>query len=338
MRQLTLILSDLYLPAEAGRDAVAQAQPLPGLDWLLRFAAPVQYIDDWRRWLTLRVAGPELAELPPAQLAARAADSALNGVWLATPVHLEARLDHVRLADRGLLHLDRDQAHALSQEFAHTFGPQLSLAGGERGFVLRGGPDADAITTDPARLLDSDIGQALPSGSPAGGELRRLGTEIEMWLHGSRVNEARERARQKLITALWLWGGGLARPQPAKPAGTRDPLRLFGADFLLHDLARLLSGAAVSAAPASFAGIDAGFSSCVQLAPMSGPAGESLRDIETNWFAPARNALVRGSLDRLTLVANDRVFEVSARAGWKFWRPRGHWLRRLSHVARMTGA
>ena len=30
------------------------------------------------------------------------------------------------------------------------------------------------------------------------------------------------------------------------------------------------------------------------------------------------------------LVANDRVFEISPRAGWKFWRPRRTWLESLA--------
>ena len=39
------------------------------------------------------------------------------------------------------------------------------------------------------------------------GELRRLGTEIEMWLHGAPFNTARERdAGKRRISALWLWG------------------------------------------------------------------------------------------------------------------------------------
>ena len=49
-----------------------------------------------------------------------------------------------------------------------VFGPQYSLHdGGERAFILTG-LDASTTTTDPARLLDADIGPALPGADRAG--------------------------------------------------------------------------------------------------------------------------------------------------------------------------
>ena len=118
MRRLTLILSDLYLPEEAAASAtVPQALDLPNLDWLLRFAG---------RARTHRATGApgSRAELGAADLAMSPWRSvcapsdrgrrARRRAWLATPVHLEARLDHVRLADRGLLRLGADGARGLA--------------------------------------------------------------------------------------------------------------------------------------------------------------------------------------------------------------------------------
>ena len=74
------------------------------------------------------------------------------------------------------------------------------------------------------------------------------------------------------------------------------------------------------------------------LTPLSGPQTIGLTALEQDWFAPARAALARGALGQLTLVANDRVFDIGARAGWKFWRRRVPWGERLRHDGRTTEA
>src|SRR5690349_6700369 len=204
MRRLTLILSDLYLPADAVRESFPTTIELPSLEWLLRFSRTPQRIGDWRSWLAREVGAGAIADWPVAQVSALSAIVPLEGVWMATPVAMDARLDHVRLRDRGLLRLPLEQQQALQIEFLQTFGSGMTLrAGGSPSLMLDGGPDVDIATQDPARWLDSDIGPALPALSDAAGPLRRLGAEIEMWLHSSRVNEAREKTGQRRISSLW---------------------------------------------------------------------------------------------------------------------------------------
>ncbi|MEO8018639.1 MAG: hypothetical protein ABI769_12555, partial [Pseudomonadota bacterium] len=194
MRRLTLILSDLYLPEEAGRGAtIPTVRELANLEWLLRFSDSPQRIGDWRRWL-LAQTNPGLGD-----------PHDIDSKWLATPVALEVRLDHVRLLDRGLLRLDESERANCREEFARVFGPQYGLHdGGERGFFLSGLPAAEMHTVDPARLLGTEIGPALPKREA--GELRRLWAEIEMWLHGAAFNAVRARAGKRRVSALWLWG------------------------------------------------------------------------------------------------------------------------------------
>jgi hypothetical protein len=329
MRRLTLILSDLYLPADAVRESFPTTLDLPALEWLLRFAQS-RRIDDWRSWLARELGAAALADWPVAHVVAQAAGLPADGAWMATPVALEARLDHVRLRDRGLLHVPLDQQQALQAEFAGLFGNALSLhAAGRPSLLLSGGPQADVATRDPARLLDSDIGGALPGGSAAAGELRRLGAEIEMWLYSSPLNAAREKAGQKRIAALWLWGGGPARGAESPARGLRR-FRLYGSDAYHGSLQHWIDGAALQPVPPGFADADDELPTFIELAPMSGRASETLPELERNWFAPARNALQSGSLGSLQLVANDRVFESSARSGWKFWRRRRGWLESLA--------
>jgi hypothetical protein len=268
-----------------------------------------------------------LAGLPVAQACAlgRLPSADWSRAWIATPVHLEARLDHVRLADRGLVRIGADERSAWISDFARSFGPDYALHdAGDRSFLLSGASDVRAASVDPARLLDADIGRALPSG-PSAGELRRLGTEIEMWMHGAPPNLARERARERRVSALWLWGGGVAEAVPPSAAYTPlEGVRLYGGDPYLSAL-----GAPVLPAP-DFSSLDCSATRCViELSPMSGPKSESLANLDAHWFAPARASLSDGSLNAVDLVANDRCFRIASRPSWRFWRRKSSWLAQL---------
>lgn len=329
MRRLTLILSDLYLPADAARESFPTTMQLPALEWLLRFSKPALRIQGWRSWLAAELGASALAGWPEAHTLALADEVTVDGSWLATPVALEARLDHVRLRDRGLLRLPLEQKQALQQEFQEVFGGGLRLrAGRSPAFSLDGGPQVDIATQDPARWLDADIGRALPGASAAAGELRRLGTEIEMWLHSSPVNAARERAGQRRVSALWLWGGGRSLPKPAREKLNGLRSHVHGSDNFVTALQNLLGHAIPQ--PANFTQLSMELPTFMELAPMSGPESESLLAIERDWFAPARDALSAGTLESFRVVANDRVFECSGRPGWRFWRRRRGWLESLA--------
>jgi len=333
MRRLTLILSDLYLPEEA-RDAAAGANPveLPNLAWLLRFARARSGIRDWRTWLAGECGHPDLAELPPAQIAARDVlkSDIADTAWFATPVQFELRTDHVRLRERGLLRLAADEAAPWCAEFARDFGTQYQLhAGGARGFFLTGLAQTRAPTVDPARVLGSDVKPALGAVS-AGRELFRIATEVEMWLHRSPLNAARERAGRPRISSLWLWGGG-AREAEA-PAGSARHMSTAGAAFYGEDLfatamARGTGSAPPGPPPHSFQDLpDDREHIIVELTPMSGERGDSLTALESRWFAPVRAAVNGGALDSLDLVANDVHFQVAPRPAWRFWRRPRSWL------------
>jgi hypothetical protein len=339
MQRLTLILSDLYLPDEAlqektARDAIANPVELPQLDWLLRFADATRIVD-WRRSLAHDLGRDDLAAASAAALAARTIlpASASESAWLATPVGLEARLDHVRMLDRGLPRLAAIERAEWRAEFARAFSPYELHDAGPRGFLLTGLAPAAAVTVDPARLLDADIGRALPQGAEAR-ELRRLAAEIEMWMHGSPINLARERARLPRLSALWLWGGGpsVSVPPglPTPPTAPETTLCFQGDDPAFVGLARALTGRAPAALSTSFDALRAAPGrAVVELTPVNGAPGASLQSLDTEWFAPARAALNGGTLAALDIVANDRWFRIAARPGWRIWRRRRSWLTRL---------
>jgi hypothetical protein len=200
MRRLTLILSDLYLPEEAagsgGRGraaaesflAAAFLHALPSASMTGAGGCCASWIFPTCRtlpWPTHR--GARLS-LDPGRDAA---------TWLATTRALvRAPGPRTPRRARGLLRLDADEAAAFCAEFAMQFAPHSNCTRpGERNFLLTGLEPRFARTVDPARLLGADIGGALPDGGAAP-SLRRLGAEIEMWLHASALNVARERRRQ----------------------------------------------------------------------------------------------------------------------------------------------
>ena len=349
MRRLTLILSDLYLPDEAPEEAVAAAVApleLPGLTSLLRVASKAP-LPDWRAWLAAEIGSSVLAEIPVAQVAGRGLVPAHDAAtaWLATAVHLSARLDHVRLVDRGLLTVADDERAALCEDFGRQFGPEYQLHSGKgREFLLTGVPACDAVTVDPARLLDTDIAPALARGKDAL-KLRRVSAEIEMWLHASAVNETRERARAPRISALWLWGGGLPATvrekevDPGPGAGNRAAVSLHGGDSFLAGLAHCAKLNSPAAAPAALSGLDQRVEHhLVELAAMCGEPPASLPELDESWFVPARAALDSGTLSVLDIVANDARFRVTPKARWRFWRPRRTWFENVAGYARARKA
>jgi hypothetical protein len=330
MRRLTLILSDLYLPEEAERGvAVPPTRHLPHLEWLLRFADSPEHIADWRQWL-LEKTVPGLKTLPVAAISAyeRIDGRDLDATWLATPVALEARLDHVRLLDRGLLRLNESERESCREEFSRVFGPQYLLHdGGERAFFLSGLASTGEPGMDPARIIGMEIGPALP-GRDAG-EMRRLWAEIEMWLHGATFNSERTRAGKQRVSALWLWG---ARATPS-PGGRVEPGRAdavyFGGDPLIVALNRFAGGRA-SRIPEQLADLDADASHVVvEFAALTGEPHESLEALDANWLATVKSALVNGNIREVDVLANNRRFRIGARPQRKFWRRSQPWLARL---------
>jgi hypothetical protein len=329
MRRLTLILSDLYLPDETAAGVVPQIDPMPELEWLLRFAEAPARIGDWRRWLLNQVGG-QLVEIPLAVICGheKVSGSALETAWLATPVALEARLDHGRLIDRGLLYLQPDESAAWCSEFNRVFAPQYQLHElGERAFILSGLPHVATPVVDPARLLGAEIGPALPGAEAP--ELRRLWTEIEMWLHGSALNSERERAGRQRVSALWLWGRD-ADPRGSRGADERE-LEIYGGDPLISGLSRMRQPR-LRGVPRSLAEVDGSAHHVVaEFAALTGHPQESLPALDVHWFAAARQMLGGGALSLLDIIANDRRFRITPHAGWRFWRRRRSWLENLAH-------
>lgn len=287
-------------------------QRAPLLERLLARADTSTVVTDWRAD-AFRLIAPQSA-MPGVGAAALCAEQGLvdaASVFIATPVHYLAEMSNVRLAGDGILSLSRAEADALAADFNrvwHDAGIRLICG---RSQTPRA-PDLfcvtdrvlDAATRDPEDVLDRHIEDYLPAG-PDAPRLRRLMSEIEMWLFEHAVNQERAARSAVPVSGLWLWGGGamLAALPPINgwTAG-QDPL--FGAY------------------PAKTQFPRAGSSGVVVL---QAPGADDWPDAVSRWLRPTLAELRAGRIEEARVCAGERCYRVRSKWHWKFWRRNRPW-------------
>jgi hypothetical protein len=290
-------------------DPLARA---PLLEELLCRAGPVAAVDDWRVHAT-RLAAP--GAVPPS-VACALRTAALEAVpepatlYVASPVHLVAGLHGVTLALDGLLDLADAELEQLTGDFNALFGVsgvRLVRAQGRRLLCCMEARPAPAATTDPERVLGADIREHLPAGAQGAG-LRRLMSELEMWLHGHELNEARRARGQPEVSSLWLWGGAAADER-------LPPLDLWshGDDPLF----RRYSPQAHYPGPER-SGV---------VVHSSAPGAAGWEEFARAWLAPALRDLRVGRLQRIELSAGAASRALGRAASFRVWRrPQPWWV------------
>ena len=339
MREIVIVIRDLYLQPELTASSVASSDQAaspgvtaPAIDRLVRFGDRRTLPDGWRAWTARWLGLPQYADAAPARVAA--ADLAgvppKGTVWLATPVHLIAGLTSLHFDRRSILRLTDAELETLADSFRDTFcgsGFDLRPLGGE---LLLIGPEMSppATTTEPARMLLTSVAESLPVGAGARA-LRQLSAEIEMWLHAHPLNEERARRGALTVATLWIWGGGASAISPAAPARAEMMDVGFGSDPYVRGLLRLAEGetrpmpldwAAVIVAPRVQRAL-----AVVEVAELlhaneSWRVADAVADIDRRLISPALDALRRGKLDRLVLLANDRCCSLRRANRWRPWR------------------
>ena len=203
MRRLSLILSDLSLPAEAQPPQLPFATGCapPRVD-AARCARRERH-DQWRAIIAaqlvasicFRGTGEVVARGPGARALARTSG------W--RPRELRSATHHVRLTPAGLLSLPA-MKYAWRAEFARAFGPDLTLHyAGPRAFLLTGLAASSAETLILRGCWVAIFRRACREDlTPS---LRRLALNRNV---GARCELNRDRARRRLpmVSGLWLWG------------------------------------------------------------------------------------------------------------------------------------
>jgi hypothetical protein len=160
-------------------------------------------------------------------------------------------------------------------------------------------------TYDPEAAVGHDVFDFQPSGRDAP-RLRRLTSEIDMWLFDHAVNRHRTGRGLPAITGLWLWGGGeVGADIPTLPlwAGGRD---VFYAAF--GDLPEWprQSGSGVVV-------VD------------DYPGSATWPEVEGRWLQPAIAELRAGRLGQIHVSAGQRRFTITRSLNLRFWRRGRPW-------------
>jgi hypothetical protein len=300
-------------------------QRSPLLERLLARADGSGTVTDWRADAFRAIAPPHTPMPGVAAAALYAARGSVDAasVFLATPVHYLAEMSDVRLPADGILSLRHDEGEALAADFNRVWnGAAIRLLTGRDAdlYCVFEQPIA-ADTADPQDVLGRHIAEHLPRGAAAP-RLRRLMSEIEMWLFEHEVNRARIARAVPALTGLWMWGGGATLTSlPTVTGWTAGDDPFFKVFAVRPPIAR---GAASRLEVA--AGPDVAEPAASGVAVIAAePGTEQWREPETRWLAGSLAQLRAGRIERLDLSAGERCFSVRAGWKWRVWRRQRPW-------------
>ncbi|NUQ48777.1 MAG: hypothetical protein HUU27_02505 [Phycisphaerae bacterium] len=275
-----------------------------------------------------RLFGLEGDALPLAALRrlgeADTAPPADGGHWLcADPVNLSFAREHLLLQAFDDDQLTREESAGLVAALNEVFVDlgHFEACTPTRWYLRL--PRATKVTLYP---LDDVVGRPVKHFLPEGDDARlwqRTMNEAQIVLHNHALSRAREESGQRTVNSVWLWGAGEFDRMPQAPTAlvqATDPLsiglaRASRCPVAAPDLASALKQDTLVVIdglrkPAQRLDLDVWRS--------------GLDALERDWFAPLAEALNRGQIDSLRLIApGDRGTLLVARRRsdrWKFWR------------------
>jgi hypothetical protein len=240
-------------------------------------------------------------------------DADHEGIWMrADPVHLRADLGRLRLFDSAGLDITREEALGLAAELASLLaehGLSLQIGRDPTRWYLRLPRLPEIATRPPGAALGAHIDPYLPSG-PERRSWHRLQNDVQMVLHGSPINAARQGRGEAPVNSLWFWGAGaLPAPLPGLYA------QIWADEPLPVGLARH-GGVLHAPVPETAAGLlGSGAISGAGLAVLTPGTG-----LDERWFAPLLAMLKRRALRRLCLYTEMRGYTVTWAGAWRVWR------------------
>jgi hypothetical protein len=257
--------------------------------------------------------------MAPLRLAVHGVDPG-DAYWLAAdPVTLIAGRDDAQVGS-AVRDLDTaETASIVATLNAHFAGDGLRFVAPRPDAWFVRAPGVPALSTRP---LVTAIGRSLRTQMPTGADAKtwwRWQEEIQMLLFAHDVTAAREREGKASANGVWLAEGGTRPARPAVPPS----IATFGDD----DAVRALAAHAGASARALPTDLDHALAQAKDAATVvvafAAPADAAA--IDRDFAAPAATALARGTLDRVTVITDDRG---SARA-WSAGRP--SWTTRIAN-------
>jgi len=328
--EIVIVIADLYLKHDAPLAAAAQRGALPGIESAARFGERTSLGHGWRAWLAGSLGRPDLAAAAPARIAAAAATGGGIGTpWIATPLELSVHRSGTHLEHRGILRPARAELTALAHAFKDAFGPSgLALTPLSSGDFLLETPGIAAVPTlEPARWAGGDVAVALPRGAGAA-PLRRFLSEVEMWLHAQELNDTRRRRGDPPVTTLWPWGA-TGEPAPPERRATHGAPLAFGREAYLRGLWQLL-GSECRGLPGRFEDVASAASAAgavliVEVGAelerdVESTLADALSRLDARFVSPALEALRRGEVEGVTLIANDTLVSLRRHSHLRVWR------------------
>lgn len=156
-------------------------------------------------------------------------------VLFASPCYCYADKDRVLMMAHHGLRLTDDETGMLLDtlnEHLSVDGMELVAATPSR-WYLRGAAVADEVSFAPLpAVMGKDIHHSLPQGAAAR-PWRSLFNELQMLLHASEVNQARQQRRALPVNTVWFWGSGALPATGALPWG-----QVWSNDVVARGMAR----------------------------------------------------------------------------------------------------
>jgi len=328
---VTLLAADL-LPPPAFIPAHALPRQ-PALDWLVTKGdtalKPGAFLEE-----ALLAECKSIGPVAPLTLLA---DGGTPGqdTWLrADPVHLAVQRDNVQLLDSHVLQPTLAEAHAIAATVNAHFRQddlQIEVRHDARWYVRV--PAADLPEAAPLwRVSGASVFERLPTHS---GRInwRSLQNEVAMLLHDHPVNLAREAAGRPAINGLWFWGGGAL---PEHTAG-KEPRRIVASLALARGMA-LHRGDRPVDLPGDIGSLVPSTEPTLVVlhqatrALRGNDAADWLAAVEAlhaNWFAPAKQKLLTGEIETLTLLLPNESASLATTVRpamrRRFWRATKPW-------------
>lgn len=324
IRDMTLLIAMPGPPLpEKGSAMAPQREALPQLPQLTRLLAAARRLPgsaDWRAGVLSCLHGGTAPDWPPAAVAACGLHGLAAGqpLCFATPLYLEAGISRVHLPPHGLLALDATEQEAWREAFNQEFGVAGAwLHAVPGGWLLVSSAAAAAEDAPPSRLLGAAL-ERRPATGDEQRQLRRLGTEVEMWLAAHPLNAAREARRRPPVNCFWFWGGAHFRQLPPLAQPPRDMHGPAQPDPWLAGLAQHAGVAPVQIAESWHAVRHLQHGLVVPAADEAGAARAQWQQLEASWFEPMAQALRAGELPPLRLQIGASAWQLPATRlrGW----------------------